>query len=182
MSVMMMVVGDDDGVGVQRVEVAAQAQLQLAGVEGAPPPRPRVTREVLGGEGHAPHDRAGATRPARRGLAHLGDLGGVHAAGGLPGAFGCGVDGAPDGGVALGGDGEGRAGLPGGVATWREKRPASARTRGRSSPAGSAATARPISCGATGQGSSSPAVSSATSPTPASAHTAGHGRPQQRPS
>src|SRR5664280_3228084 len=62
-------------------------------------------------------------------------------------------------------------------ATSAENSPESARSRGRPTPAGSAATAAATSAGACGRTSWSPASSVPVSTSPDSAHTSGTGRP-----
>ena len=94
-----------------------------------------------------------------------------------------GVDGRHTAGLRLAATAKSAPAATAAWATWRADSPASARTRGRPSPAclGSAASARATRPGASGRASVLPATNSAASATPASAQVTSTGRPQRLP-
>lgn len=94
---------------------ALQGERELVLVNGAPPPRTGVGRDVLGLDPNPPHDRVGAIRPARRGIVGRGDLRTSHPDRIGPRSLGDRRVAAPQRGVSLGRDREVTTRLHGGV-------------------------------------------------------------------
>ena len=175
-------VGHDERVAVHGVQVSelGQGQGTLVGVQGAAPPGPRIRRHRSGGhvEADAADQQPGRGGPPVRAVVGDGDLGAGHVDRVGPVGIGDAVQQPPQRGDPPGPDGEldpgeqGGAGqLPGEVAGIGAHPDPPARAG-----AGSAASDRRNSAGASGRGSSFPASRSAASTVAVSAQVATCGR------